>query len=178
MPHLVIVGGGISGLALAYRLEQLDPACTVTVLEQQPRLGGTIDTVTREGFRVECGPNGFLDTRPSTLELAREIGLGDRLLAASESAGKNRFLFLRGRLRKLPTGPGSFLLSGVVSWRAKLALLTERFRAPRRDGADESLDAFVRRRLNGELADTLADAFVTGIHAGDSTLLSVRAAFP
>src|SRR5262249_5022909 len=113
-----------------------------------------------------------------TLELSREIGLGDRLLAASESAGKNRFLFLRGKLRKLPTGPGSFLLRGIVSWRAKLALLPGRFAAPRRADADESLDAFVRRRLNGELADTLADAFVTGIHAGGSRLLSVRAAFP
>src|SRR5262249_14017773 len=63
-------------------------------------------------------------------------------------------------------------------WRSKLALLTERFRRPRRDPADESVEAFARRRTTDEIARTLADAFVTGIHAGDPALLSVRAAFP
>src|SRR5262249_4078542 len=72
----------------------------------------------------------------------------------------------------------SFLTSGVLSWRGKFALLTERFRRPRPDLADESIDAFARRRTNDEGADTLADAFVTGIHAGDPALLSLRATFP
>src|SRR6266542_4236155 len=178
MSRVVIVGGGISGLALAYRLEQLAPAAEVTVLERSDRLGGTVGTIERDGFRVELGPNGFLDNNPSTRTLCGDLGLGDRLIPASESAGRNRFLFLRGRLHKLPTGLLSFLTSGVLSWRGKFALLTERFRRPRPDLADESIDAFVRRRTNDEVADTLADAFVTGIHAGDPALLSLRAAFP
>jgi len=176
--RIVIVGGGVSGLTLAYRLEQLLPAAEVVVLEQQPRLGGKVDTLCRDGFRVEAGPNGFLDTNPATLDLCRELGLGDRLTAASEAAGRNRFLLLNGRLRMLPGSLLSFLASGVLGWRGKLDLFAERFRPPRRDDADESIDAFARRRAGRDVAETLADAFVTGIHAGDPTLLSVRAAFP
>jgi protoporphyrinogen/coproporphyrinogen III oxidase len=178
MTRIVIVGGGISGLTLAYRLEQRLPTAEVVVLEQQPRLGGKIDTLQRDGFRVEAGPNGFLDTNPVTVDLCRELGLGDRLTAASEAAGRNRYLLLNGRLRLLPGSLWSFLGSGVLSWRGKLNLLAERFRPPRRDDADESIDAFVRRRAGAEVAETLADAFVTGIYAGDPKLLSVGAAFP
>ncbi len=178
MSRIVIVGGGVSGLALAYRLQQRLPAAEVVVLEREPRLGGKVGTLQSDGFRVEAGPNGFLDTNPATLDLCRELGLGDRLTAASEASGRNRFLFLNGRLRQLPSGLWSFLTSGALGWRAKLGLMTERFRRPRHDGADESIDDFVRRRAGREVAETLADAFVTGIHAGDPTLLSVKAAFP
>ena len=100
--RIVIVGGGVSGLTLAYRLEQRLASAEVVVLEQRPRLGGKVDTLCRDGFRVEAGPNGFLDTNPATLDLCRELGLGDRLTAASEAAGRNRFLLLNGRLRMLP----------------------------------------------------------------------------
>jgi len=178
MMRIVVVGGGISGLSLAFRLEQALPSANVTLLERAERLGGTIATATTQGFRVELGPNGFLDNKPATVDLSREIGLGDRLLAASESAGRNRFLFLRGNMRQLPAGPLSFLFSNVVGWRSKFAVLTERFRAARRDGVDESIEDFARRRGSNEIAETLVDAFVTGIHAGDPGLLSVKAAFP
>ena len=178
MTRIVIVGGGISGLTLAYRLQQRSPAAEIVVLEEQPGVGGKIQTLQRDGFRVEAGPNGFLDTNPATLNLCRELGLGDRLTPASEAAGRNRFVLLGGRLQMLPRGLWSLLTSGVLSWRAKYKLLTERFRPRRMDGADESIDAFVRRRVGAEIAETLGDAFVTGIHAGDPTLLSVRAAFP
>src|SRR5262245_33912310 len=103
MPRVVLVGGGISGLALAYRLEQLLPDAEVTVLERGARLGGSIDTVTRDGFTVECGPNGFLDSNPSTRDLCVQLGLGDRLVAGSESARTRRYLLLEGRLGLLPT---------------------------------------------------------------------------
>ncbi len=99
MPRIVIVGGGISGLALAYRLQQRLPDAAVVVLEREPRLGGKVGTLQRDGFRVEAGPNGFLDTNPAMLDLCRELGLGDRLIAVSEASGRNRFLFLKGRLR-------------------------------------------------------------------------------
>jgi oxygen-dependent protoporphyrinogen oxidase len=178
MPRVVIVGGGISGLALAFRLEQRHPGLDAVVLEERERPGGKIDTADRDGFRVEAGPNGFLDSKPATLDLCRDLGLGERLIAASEAARRNRFLLLDGRLRALPVGLVAFLLSDVLSWPAKLSLLAERFRRSRPRGDDESIDAFARRRVGREVAETLADAFVTGIHAGDPKLLSVRAAFP
>ncbi len=178
MPKVAIVGGGISGLALAFRLEQRHPGLEAIVLEESARPGGKIDTAERAGFRVEAGPNGFLDSKPAVLDLCRELGLESRLVAASEAAARNRFLLLNGRLRALPSGLVSFLFSDVLSWPAKLSLLAERFRRSRPRGDDESIDAFARRRVGREVADTLADAFVTGIHAGDPKLLSVRAAFP
>ncbi len=178
MPKVAIVGGGVSGLALAFRLEQRHPDLDVTVLEERERPGGKIDTADREGYRVEAGPNGFLDSKPAALELCRDLGLGDRLIAASEAARRNRFLLLDGRLHALPAGLVPFLLSDVLSWPAKLSLLAERFRRSRPPADDESIDAFARRRAGREVAETLADAFVTGIHAGDPKLLSIRAAFP
>jgi oxygen-dependent protoporphyrinogen oxidase len=176
--QIVVVGGGISGLATAYRLQHLLPTATITILEQATRAGGTIWTEERAGFRAECGPNGFLDNKPSTLSLCRDLGLGERLAAASEASGRNRYLFLDGRLRRLPSGFADFLATDLLSWRAKLNLLAERWRPKGRQSGDESVASFARRRAGREVADTLADAVVTGIHAGDPELLSLQAAFP
>jgi oxygen-dependent protoporphyrinogen oxidase len=178
MAKVVIVGAGISGLSLAYRLQQLLPAAEVTLLEQGDRPGGTCWTERCEGYQVEIGPNGFLDSKASTITLCRDLGLGDRLQPASDVARRNRYLFLDGKLRRLPGGLGSFLGTGLISWRGKLGLLTERFRPRRQDPADESVDAFARRRAGREVAEVFADALVTGIHAGDPALLSIQAAFP
>src|SRR6185437_3781835 len=132
MPRVVIVGGGISGLALAYRLEQRAPDAEVIVLEERSRLGGTIGTEEHDGFRIEIGPNGFLDNKPATLALCRELGLGDQLLVASEAARRNRYLFLDGRPRLLPNSLRSMLSTDVLSWRTRFLLLAERFRPRRR----------------------------------------------
>jgi oxygen-dependent protoporphyrinogen oxidase len=173
---VVIVGAGISGLAAAFRLQQRLPTAEITVLEQRDRPGGTVWTEPRDGFLIETGPNGFLDTRPWTLDLCRDLGLGERVVAAA-AAARNRYLFLGGRLRSLPSGLGSFLASGLLSWRGKASILLERFRRRRPGTKDESIDAFVRRRFGPEAAD-LADALVTGIYAGDKKLLSASACFP
>jgi oxygen-dependent protoporphyrinogen oxidase len=178
MQRILIVGGGISGLTLAYRLEQRLPSAEVTVLERQSRVGGTIDTDKRDGFRLEAGPNGFLDNKPFTIDLCRELGLGAMLVPASATAARNRYLFHNGKLQRLPSGLISFLTSGAIHWRTKLALLLERFQSPRVDLADESIDAFARRRFGSDAAETLVDAFVTGIYAGDPSALSLPASFP
>src|ERR1700751_2379753 len=99
MPRVIIVGGGISGLSLAYRLQERAPNLDVLLLEQQGRPGGTLWTERRDGFQVEIGPNGFLDAKPTTLALCRDAGIGDQLLATSDEASRNRYLFLCGRLR-------------------------------------------------------------------------------
>jgi oxygen-dependent protoporphyrinogen oxidase len=178
MPRFIIVGGGISGLTLAYRLQQRLPAAEVVVLERSSRVGGCVETVSRDGFCVESGPNGFLDTKPAVVELCRGLGLADRLIPASTVAGRNRYLLLGGRLRLLPGTLAAFLRSDLLSWPAKLAVLLERFRPQRRHKGDESIDAFVRRRVGREVAETLADPFVTGIYAGDPKKLSITACFP
>lgn len=178
MKRVLIVGAGISGLSLAYRLQQLAPDVETLVVEQRDRPGGTCWTERRDGFQVEIGPNGFLDSKPSTFQLCSDVGLGERLVAASEAASRNRYLFLDGRLRPLPHSFASFLGSDLLSWRGKISFLCERFRRRRGVPADESVDAFARRRAGPEVAEVFADALVTGIHAGDPALLSIRAAFP
>lgn len=178
MKQVVVVGGGISGLVTAYRLQQRPSDLAITLLEEGTRLGGTIWTEQQEGFRLEIGPNGFLDTRPTTLDLCRDLGVADHLVAASENAGRNRYLFWKGELRPLPNGVLAFTNSRLLGWGGKLGLLLERFRRSRPHCSDESVAAFARRRAGQEVADVLADAIVTGIHAGDPELLSVRATFP
>jgi oxygen-dependent protoporphyrinogen oxidase len=178
MSRVVIVGAGITGLTLAYRLGQLKPDLDITLLESRDRPGGTVWTERRDGFQIEIGPNGFLDNVPSTVNLCTDLGLKQQLVPASETAGRNRYLFLDGRLRRLPHSLPSFLGSDLLSWRGKLAVLAERFRGSGNHPPDESIDAFARRRFGSEAAEILADALVTGIHAGDPALLSLRAAFP
>ena len=177
-PRIVIVGAGISGLSVAFRLQERLPDAAITILEQADRPGGTTWTVREAGFQVEIGPNGFLDSKPTTLTLCHDLGLGSQLVEASQAAGKNRYLFLGDRLKALPGDFRSFLRTDLLSWRGKLSLVWERFRKARADGTDESIDAFARRRAGNEAADVFADALVTGIFAGDPKLLSLPACFP
>jgi oxygen-dependent protoporphyrinogen oxidase len=179
MAHIVIVGGGLSGLSVAYRLKQLAPAHTVTVLETHGRPGGNIGTEDHRGFRVETGPNGFLDRTPAVPRLVRDLGLANRLIAASEGSRKNRYLFVGNKLQKLPRGPLGLLSTPLLTLRGKWQLLTEPWRKQQGDiPPDESVAAFVTRRAGKQAADVFADALVTGIHGGDPAELSVAAAFP
>lgn len=175
MPRIVIVGGGISGLSLAYRLHRLVPTADITVLESAARVGGSVRTERRDGFTIECGPNGFLDSKPATVELAREIGLGDRMVPASEAAGRSRYLFLGRGLQPLPRSPLDLLRTPLLSIRSKIELLAEPLQRRRQRRGPESVAAFARRRAGKEVADVFADALVTGIHAGDPHLLDVPA---
>ncbi len=175
---VVIVGGGVSGLSLAYRLHQARPSLKLTVLEKNPKVGGNIGTRDRQGYRVERGPNGFLDAKPHTMELCADLGLKPQLIAASEGARKNRYVLKDGKIQALPSSLMSFIRSPLLSWRGKLSLLMEKYRKPRTDLEEESIRDFASRRAGREVADLLADALVTGIHAGDPALLSVKATFP
>ena len=119
MQRVVIVGAGISGLATAFHLQARLPTADITVLESGPRPGGTIWTERREGFQVELGANGFLDTNPSTVVLCERLGLGPQLLSANDAA-KNRYLFWQERLQPLPGSFWAFLRSPLLSWRGKI----------------------------------------------------------
>jgi oxygen-dependent protoporphyrinogen oxidase len=178
-PRILVVGAGLTGLTVAYRMLEQNPSVTVHLLEQRVRPGGNIWTDYREGFRVENGPNGFLDSKPTTLQLCRDLDLGSKLLPASEGSRKNRYVFWNGRMQALPGSLWSFATSRLLSWRGKLNLIWEKYRKRPTDlPEDESVSEFVRRRAGDEAARIFADAMVTGIHGGDPELLSMKAAFP
>ncbi len=180
-PRVVVVGGGISGLACAFTLlddaRRRGHALDLTVLDAGARPGGHAQTVLADGFVVESGPNGFLNREPHTLALADALGLTPRLVEARPEA-KRRFIVRDGRLCQVPEGPLSLFTSPALSWRGKLRLAAEPWAPGPPDGADETVHAFATRRIGAEAAEMLVDAAVSGISAGDSRRLSVQAQFP
>ncbi len=173
---IVIVGGGIAGLATAMWLEADHGVENVVVLEAGPKPGGKIGTVAEEGHVLEKGPQGFLDNAPDTLELARLAGLEDRLVRAGDNSAA-RYIVRKGKPRQVPLAPPSFLFSGLLPLGARLRVLAEPF-ARRRPEGDESVYDFARRRIGDTAARVLVDAMVTGVYAGDSKELSLAATFP
>ncbi len=188
MKRVVIIGGGIAGLATAYSLTSLAPegaGLDITILETRKKPGGNIQTEKRRGFIIEGGPDCFLSEKPWAVKLCREIGLGEQLLPTNDRLRKT-FVLSGGRLHELPEGvilmiPTKIMplaLSGLISWRGKLRMLLEVFIPRKKDRSDESLGHFVRRRLGEEVLDKIAEPLVAGIHAADPDTMSVRASFP
>jgi protoporphyrinogen/coproporphyrinogen III oxidase len=177
--RVVVIGAGISGLATAFRIRRAFEAdglaLDLQVLEAAPEVGGTVATHVEDGFRIEAGPNGFLDGKPGTLNLVRDTGLEERLLPADHAA-KKRFLYVGGRLEPLPGSPGAFLKSRVLPFGARLRVFLEPVRP--RGPEDETVAEFGRRRLGKSAVDRLLDPMVSGIFGGDVEALSVAAAFP
>ena len=180
---VIVVGAGITGLTAAFHV--LDHArrsgteLELTVLEGDARAGGHAQTLRGSEFIVETGPNGFLErsSDPCALDLVRRLGLESHLREARPAA-RRRFVYHRGRLRRVPSSPQSFVSSNVLSIRAKLRLLLEPWARAAAAGVEESVFEFARRRVGREAAEVLVDTAVSGISAGDSRRLSVASAFP
>lgn len=157
----------------------LEKGIEVELLESGERLGGTLGSERVEGFVFERGAHGFLDNVPETLDLAQELGLGARLLPNADAARK-RYVLRRGRLVAL--GPRALLGSSLLSFRARLRLLSEPWRrapsATESEDGDESVASFGRRRLGDAATKMLLDPVVTGVYAGDMERISLRSAFP
>ncbi len=168
----IVVGAGLSGLAAAYAL--IRAGKDAVLLERSQRPGGVVRTERIDGFLLEAGPNTVRSTRELRY-LAGELGLSDQMLLASPAAP--RFVDFRGHLHRLPSSPGSFVTSALLSPAAKLRLLAEPFQ-PRGARDDESVRDFFARRLGREVADRLVEPFVAGIFAGSATRLEAAAAFP
>ncbi len=187
MKRILIVGGGIAGLAAAYRLAREMRAAQVTLIESEPRLGGKIVTERVGGFLLEGGPDSFLSAKPRGLGLCRELGLAERLHGTNERL-RRTYVLRGGQLYDLPEG-----LSGLVPSRlepiarsqllsawGKLRLAGEYFvkARPGASAGDESVASFVRRRLGGEAYARLIEPLLSGIYAGDGEQLSLAATFP
>jgi len=171
--RLIIIGGGISGLSLAYFLREQDPSFDITVLESGKKAGGKIWTDKVEGFLCEGGVNGFLDNRPRTLELAEKLSLSP--LRSSENARK-RFIFSDSILHRLPESPVAFFTSNLLSLSGRLRILGEMFVA-KGTGEEETLAEFARRRLGQEAYEKLIDPMASGIYAGDPNAMSLKSCF-
>ena len=171
--RIVVIGGGISGLACAWRLRE--QGHSVMVLEQEDRAGGVIRSERRDGVLFEAGPQSFLLSK-ALAELISDIGLQDEVLLGASRAP--RFVLLGGKLRRVPLSPPAILFSGLLSWKTKKRLFAEPFGKTAPPPEDESIAAFVRRKFTPELLDRMVGPMVGGIYAGDPERLSLRAAFP
>jgi oxygen-dependent protoporphyrinogen oxidase len=172
---VLVVGGGLSGLVAAFEMQKQGLA--VGVLDANDEPGGVIATRVRDGFLYETGANSALDTSPLLNEIFADVGVADARRDASAVAN-TRYVVRNGALVALPTSPGAFLATGAFTLAAKLRLFREPFVAPAPRQVEESIAAFVRRRLGNEFLDYAIDPFVSGIYAGDPEQISVPAAFP
>ena len=187
VPRVVVVGGGITGLAAAYYLRRIvaegQGGLDVVVLEAEEQAGGKLRTERRDGFLVEAGPDSFLTGKPAAVDLCRELGLAGALIPQQEPRGA--YVARRGQLVPIP--PGMRLVHPTRPWpflRSPLLSLPGRIRAlvhplMRTSGsADESVGAFVQRRYGAELLRVLGEPLLAGIHLADPWRLSLEATFP
>ena len=189
MTRIAIVGGGISGLAAAFAIEEHRRSSGANVeyvlYEASPRLGGVLRTESMDGCLVEAGPDSFITEKPWAADLCRAVGLGDQLIGSND-ADRKTYILVRGRLVAMPDGlmfmvPTKILptgLSPLFSWKTKLRMTQELFHPPRAVDHDESVATFVERHYGEEMVDRLADPLLSGVYGGEAANLSVRAVLP
>jgi protoporphyrinogen/coproporphyrinogen III oxidase len=187
MIRIAIIGGGISGLAAAFTLEDHRRAGAVeyTLYESSPHLGGVFRTQQIQGCIVEAGPDSFLTEKPWATDLCRALGLDDQLIGSNDAA-RRTYILVRGQLIPMPDGltfmvPTKILstgLSPLFSWTTKLRMAQELLHPPRPAGGDESVASLVERHYGAEMVDRLADPLLSGIYGGEAASLSVRAVLP
>ncbi|SPE59159.1 Protoporphyrinogen oxidase [Verrucomicrobia bacterium] len=175
MKSVAVIGAGITGLTAAFQLQR--KGVPVTVYEASDRVGGVIQSLRTRGYLAEFGPNTILETSPQIGQLVVDAGLGARRLDPDPRA-QARYVVRYRRPIAMPASPLGFLTTPLFTARAKLAVLREPFVPPRRDGEEESIAQFVRRRLGQEFLDHAIDALVAGVYAGDPEKISVSQAFP
>jgi protoporphyrinogen/coproporphyrinogen III oxidase len=179
--RVLVIGGGITGLAAAFELSARGVLCTV--LEASPRAGGLIHTEHTGGFIIEAGPDGVLAQKPAALDLCAALGLGGQIIATSTP--RTAYVLRDGRLFPLPspsvlgipTTWRGIARYDLLPWSARLRLACEPL-VPGRVGGDEPVAAFFRRRFGAATVDLIAQPLLGGIHAGDVEHLSMQSLFP
>ncbi|MFO0740789.1 MAG: protoporphyrinogen oxidase [Labilithrix sp.] len=187
MKRVVIVGGGITGLAAAHALEKAEERRVVHIVESSGQLGGNLQTIRHNGFIIDGGPDSWVAAKPHATKLAREVGLGDELIGTRPDTRRVYIVWQRklhpmpeGLILGVPTEIKPFVDSELLGWDAKLRAGLD-FVIPQRrwkDDDDESIASFVTRRLGSDVSDRVAGPLLGGIFAGDPEALSVRACVP
>ncbi|MFD8567702.1 protoporphyrinogen oxidase [Streptomyces sp. NPDC059639] len=178
---VLVIGGGITGLAAAHRLLDRDPGVRVTVLESSQRLGGKLRAGEIAGARVDLGAESMLARRPEAVGLAKEVGLGDRLQPPSTATAS---IWTRDALRPMPKGhvmgvPGTAdALAGVLSDEGLARIAQDADLPPTPIGDDIAVGSYVAARLGREVVDRLVEPLLGGVYAGDAYRISLRSAVP
>jgi len=186
---VAVIGGGLSGLAAAQRLQELSVQwkrpLDLVLFEAGTRLGGLVGTRSIAGYRAELGADSFITNKPWGLDLCRRLGLEDRLVPTNQQFRRS-LVVRRGKPLPVPDGfqlispvdVGAVLRSSIFSWPGKLRMGLEYFLPRGGTDADESLAHFVRRRFGREALDRLVQPLVGGIYTSDPEKLSLRATLP
>lgn len=187
--RVVIVGGGISGLACAHHLHELAARSGISVeiklFEATHHLGGVISTIQKDGFLMEGGPDSFISEKPWALDLVKRLGLEDEIIGTQHEFRKS-FIVRDGKLVPVPEGfylmaplrLVPFLKSDLFSWHAKFRMALDLFIPKSKNNQDESVASFIRRRFGQEALERVGQAMVAGIYTSDPEQLSLRATFP
>jgi oxygen-dependent protoporphyrinogen oxidase len=186
---VVIIGGGLSGLSAAHRIVtragDARRPLEVVLLEGKDRVGGAIWSKRVGGFTIEGGADSFITNKRQGVELCQELGLGSQLIA-TDPQNRRSFVVRQGRLMPVPDGfvlmapnrLAPLLTTPILSLRGKLRMLLDLVIPRRDDEGDESLAAFVKRRLGREVLDRLVQPLVAGIYTADAADLSLKATLP
>jgi oxygen-dependent protoporphyrinogen oxidase len=189
MKRIAIVGAGIAGLSTAYYLSQRarkgGQQMEIALLEKEQRLGGSLLTEQTDDFLLEGGPDCFISEKPWALQLCRELGL-EREVIGTNLQLRRTFILSKGRLHEIPEGfmllaPTSlwpFVKSSLFSLSGKARMGLDLLLPRKKSDREESLAAFVLRRLGREALERIAEPLVAGIHAGDPTTMSLKSTFP
>lgn len=189
MTHIVIIGGGIAGLATAYYLQKQREATGApldyTLIESDTRFGGKIVTRTIDNFVIEGGPDSLVTTKSWGVALCRDLGLDNELIPTNDYK-RGIFILNKGKLIEFPGGfrltvPTEFVpfaLSPLITPLGKLRMGLDLFIQPRQETGDESLASFIRRRLGNEALDKIAGPMMAGIYMADPERMSLQSTFP
>ncbi len=188
MKKVIIIGGGIAGLAAAYRIqEEIEKGAPIacTVLEASDRFGGKIHTLRRDGFIMERGPDSFISQKPAVIELCQRLGIDDHLMG-TKTDHPETYVYLNNKMVTIPDGLSlmvptrftPFITTRLFSWPGKIRMGMDLFLPKKRGNSDESLASFVRRRLGTEALERMAQPLMSGIYASDPERMSLLASFP
>ncbi|NBD25872.1 protoporphyrinogen oxidase [Paenibacillus glycinis] len=189
LDRFVVIGGGISGLSSAFYLlkeaELRGREAHITIVDPAERIGGKINTLRKQGFVIEKGPDSFLARKTPIIDLAFDLGIQDELTGTNPAA-KKTYILHRGKLHPMPPGlvlgvPTEimpFAKTGLLSWGGKLRAMLDFVLPASKAEGDESVGSFLSRRVGAEVTERIAEPLLAGIYAGDLSKLSLQSTFP